>query len=172
MGFKEKFAYRKLRKLIASQKRNPLIPKMHPHTKVGVIWQPSEKPAVQYLREYYNKQGAIFRDYCIFDKDSNPAPEANSLTIDDLSWWGIPKPEKVSDFIEMNFDLLLCLALEPNYAVEYVTALTQSNFKVGSSPDDENYFDLNIKINENQDAMYLAKQQIFYLAQLNKTEDE
>jgi hypothetical protein len=171
MGFKERFAKRKLRKLLTGKSRTPKVPELHPHSKVGVIWQPPEKPAVQFLRDYYNQRGAIFRDYCIFDNDSNPAPEANSLTVADLNWWGIPKPEKSGDFLEMEFDLLLVLALEPNFAVDYVTALSHSKFKVGSSENDKNYFDLNIKIGENKDAMYLAKQQIFYLAQLNQKAD-
>lgn len=168
MGFKEKYAYRKLAKLIAGQNRKPEVPTLVKHSKVGVIWQPSEKPVVQFLREHFNKQGAIFREYCIFDADSNPPVEANSLTVVDLNWWGIPKPEKVGDFLEIHFDVLLNIALEPNFAVDYVTALSKAKFKIGCSPNDENYFDLNIKIGENQDAMYLAKQQIFYLAQLNK----
>ncbi len=168
MGFKQKYAYRKLAKLIANQNRNPEIPKVVKHSKVGVIWQPSEKPAVHFLRDYFNKQGAIFRDYCIFDTDSNPPIETNSLTVVDLNWWGIPKVDKVGEFIEIKFDVLLNIALEPNFAVDYITALSKAKFKIGSSPNDENYFDLNIKIGENQDAMYLAKQQIFYLAQLNK----
>ncbi len=169
MGFKQKYAYRKLNKLIAAQSRIPVIPTLAPHCKVGVIWQPSEKPAVQFLREYFQQQGVIFRDYCIFDKDSNPMAKANSLAVSDLNWWGIPKTDKMGNFMEINFDLLLCIALEPNYAVDYITALSNAKFKIGSSPDDDNYFDLNIKIGENKDPIYLAKQQIFYLAQLNKT---
>ena len=168
MGFKQKYAYRKLAKLVAEQNRTPEIPKLVKHSKVGVIWQPSEKPAIQFLREYFNQQGAIFRDYCIFDNDSNPAAEANSLTVVDLNWWGIPKPEKVGDFMQMNFDLLLNIAFEPNFAVDYITALSKAKFKIGSSPNDKNHFDLNIKIGKNKDPIYLAKQQIFYLAQLNK----
>ena len=168
MGFKEKYAYRKLDKLLARKKRLPQVPTFHKHCKVGVIWQPSEKPAVQYLREHFNQKGAIFRDYCIFDNDSNPAAEANSLTVADLNWWGIPKPDKVGDFMDMHFDILLNIALEPNYAVDFVTALSNAKFKIGSSESDENYFDLNIKVGENKDPIYLAKQQIFYLAQLNK----
>lgn len=171
MGIKEKYAYRKLRKLIALQKRTPVIPKLSLHSKVAVIWQPSEKPAVQYLRDYFNHHGAIFRDYCIYDDDSNPAAKANSLSINDLNWWGIPKPEKVGDFIEMELDLLLCLAAEKNYAVNYITALSHAKFKIGSSESDNSYFDLNIKLEQNKDAMYLAEQQIFYLAQLNNTTD-
>ncbi len=171
MGLKQKYANKKLAKLVAAQRRTPVIPAMKSHSKVVVIWQPSQKPVVQYLRDHFNKQGAIFRDYCIFDKDSNPANETNTLTISDLNWWGIPKAEKVNEFLEMDFDLLLNIAMEMNFAVEYVTALSRAKFKIGCSENDKNHFDLNIKIGENRDAMYLAKQQIFYLAQLNKTAD-
>ena len=68
----------------------------------------------------------------------------------------------------MNFDILLNIALSQNLALDYITALSQAKFKVGSSPNASNYFDLNINIGENNDALYLAKQQIFYLAQLKK----
>lgn len=171
MGLKDKYAKYKLQKLIAAHKHTPVIPRFSLHTKVGVIWQPCEKPAVKYLREYFNQHRAIFRDYCIFDSDSNPASEANSLTTDDLNWWGIPKPEKVGDFIDLELDVLLCLAAEKNLAVDYITVLSKAKFKIGSSESDDSYFDLNIKIGQNKDAMFLAKQQIFYLAQLNNTTD-
>ncbi len=169
MGFKQKYANKKLAKLVSAQNRKPVIPAMNPHSKVVVIWQPSEKPVVQFLREHFNKTGAIFRDYCIFDSNSNPGSETNSFFSSDLNWWGIPKPEKVRDFIETDFDLLLCIARESNFYLEYILALSKAKFKIGSSLNEANPFDLNIKIEENRDTMYLAKQQIFYLAQLNKT---
>jgi hypothetical protein len=62
----------------------------------------------------------------------------------------------------------LNIALEDNLVLDYLTALSQAKFKVGSSQKTNNYFDLNINIDENREPMYLAKQQIFYLAQLNK----
>jgi hypothetical protein len=71
----------------------------------------------------------------------------------------------------MELDLLLCLAAEKNYAVDYITALSHAKFKIGSSEADNSYFDLNIKIDQNKDAMFLAEQQIFYLAQLNNRRD-
>ena len=96
MGLKNKYACRKLQKLVAAQQRTPIIPKLSLHSKVGVIWQPSEKPAVQYLRDHFNQHGAIFRDFCIFDNDSNPAAETNSLTVNDLNWWGIRSLRKLA----------------------------------------------------------------------------
>ncbi len=171
MGFKQKYAYKKLAKLVEAQNRKPVVPVLTPHSKIAVIWQPSEKPVVQYLREHFNKTGTIFRDYCIFDSNSNPASDSNSFSTTDLNWWGIPKPEKIRDFVDTDFDLLLCIARDWNFYLEYLLALSKAKFKIGSSENEKNPFDLNIKIEENRDTMYLAKQQIFYLAQLNKKAD-
>ena len=86
----------------------------------------------------------------------------------DLDFWGLPKKDKVDEFINIRFEVLFNIALEDNLVLDYITALSQARFKVGSTQIINNYFDLNINIGENQDAVYLAKQQIFYLAQLNK----
>jgi hypothetical protein len=88
--------------------------------------------------------------------------------VKDLDFWGLPKKEKVEEFTNIRFEVLLNIALENNLVLDYITALSQARFKVGCSPNIKNYFDLNINIGENRDPMYIAKQQIFYLAQLNK----
>jgi hypothetical protein len=80
----------------------------------------------------------------------------------------LPKKEKVDEFINIRFELLFNIAFEDNIVLDYITALSQAKFKIGSSQKTNNYFDMNINIDENQESTYRAKQQIFYLAQLNK----
>jgi hypothetical protein len=168
MNFKEKYARRKLNKLIGQQKHEAVLPELNQKSVIGVIWQPTEKSALQFLHDYYNKKGVIFRDFCIFDNTSNPAHETNSLSSKDLNWWGIPKPEFTNEFLNVSFDILFCLALNHNFQTDYMVALSKAKFKIGSSVTNNNLFDLNIKIEENQDAKYLAEQQLFYLSQLLK----
>jgi len=168
MGFKQIYRERKLKQELAKIQREPVVHNIDDIKKVGVIWQPSQKEAVNYLRNCFNKNHIIFRTYCVFDNLSNPNVANNTLTINDLNWWGIPKPEKTQDFLQMHFDVLLNIALEQNFVLDYITAIAHADLKVGWSPNETNYFDLNINIGENQDSMFLAKQQIFYLAQLNK----
>jgi len=170
MNFKEIYCKRKLDNEYSKIKREPFIHPVENIKKIGVIWQPSEKEALSYLRDYFNKSHIIFRTYCVFDDLSNPVEANNTLTVNDLNWWGIPKPEKTHDFMDMHFDVLLNIALKQSFALDYITALTPADFKIGSSQNDTNYFDLNIKIGENEDSMFLAKQQIFYLAQLNNND--
>lgn len=168
MSIKEKYRNWKFKKQLAAVKRTPFIRNIDEIKKVGVIWQPSEKEAVHFLRDYFNKQHVIFRTYCVFDDLANPVASNNTLTTNDLDWWGFPKPEKTQDFMQTHFDVLLNIALKQNFILDYITAFTLADFKIGWSPGEQNHFDMNINIGENQDAMFLAKQQIFYLAQLNK----
>ncbi len=165
---KEKIARRKLSKIIRDIDRTPVFPNINTVKTVGVIWQPTQKEAFQYLKSYFNREQAIFRGFCVFEEITNPHQDSNTLTVKDLDFWGLPKKEKVDEFINIRFEILLNIAFENNLILDYITALSQAKFKVGSARKANNYFDLNINIDENRDSMYLAKQQIFYLAQLNK----
>ncbi len=169
MNLKQKYAQRKLRKLAEKQKHNPVIPNLDSAKLIGVIWHPTQKEAFQYLKNFFNKKQGIFRGFCVFEEDVNPHTDSNTLTTADLNWLGFPKPGKIDDFTSINFDVLINMALNQNLVLDYITLLSKAKFKVGYSTNESNYFDLNINIGENDDAMYLVKQQIFYLAQLNKT---
>ncbi len=172
MKLKQKYAQRKLRKLANKQKHNPVMPNMDSAKLIGVIWHPTQKEAFQYLKNYFNKEQIIFWGLCVFEENVNPQSDSNTLTSADLNWLGFPKPEKIDDFTNIKFDVLINIALSQNLILDTITLLSKAKFKVGSSPDETNFFDLNINIGENDDAMYLAEQQIFYLAQLNKTTDK
>lgn len=165
---KEIFARKKFERLISTIDHKPVFPNINTVKTIGVIWQPTQKDAFQYLKSYFNREQVIFRGFCVFESITNPQQDSNTLTVKDLDFWGLPKKEKVEEFINIKFEVLFNIALDNNLVIDYITALSQARFKVGSSPDTNNHFDLNINIDENRDAMYLAKQQIFYLAQLNK----
>ena len=169
MGIKAKLAERKFRKLAKKHIHQPVFPNMKKAKKIGVIYQPSNKRAYQYIKEYFHKEHVIFRGFCVFEETANPLPDFNTLTTDDLTWLGLPKQDKIDDFLHISFDVLFNIALEQNLVLNYITHFSNARFKIGTSPNDHNFFDLNIKIKENDDSLYLAKQQIFYLAQLNKS---
>ncbi len=165
---KEKIARRKLAKIVSAIDRNPVLPNINTIKTIGVIWQPTQKEAFQYLKSYFNREQVIFRGFCVFEEITNPHQDSNTLTVKDIDFWGLPKKEKVDEFTNIRFEVLFNIAMEDNLVLDYITALSQARFKVGSSQNEKNYFDLNVNIGENQDSMYIAKQQIFYLAQLNK----
>jgi hypothetical protein len=167
MGIKEKFARKRLSGTAAAIKRTPEIPNLETVKKVGVIWQPEQKEAFHFLQNYFNKRQVVFRHLCIYSENIELAAELNAIIPKDLDWLGFPKPGKVDNFVTMNFDILLNIATKQNVTLDYLTLVTQAKFKVGGQTKMKNFFDLNINIGQNQDALYLAEQQIFYLGQLN-----
>ncbi len=168
MKLKQKYAQYKLRKLAEKQKHTPVLPDLDSAKLIGVIWHPTQREAFHYLKNYFNKEQVIFRGFCVFEEGVNPQANSNTLTSADVTWLGFPKPDKIIDFTSVNFDVLINITLSQNLVLDTITLLSKAKFKVGSSADESNYFDLNINIGENDDSMYLAEQQIFYLAQLNK----
>jgi len=168
MSWKEKYAYKKLRKKEKELNRNAVLPNLNHVKNVVVIWQPSQKKAFEYLKEEFNQANMLFNSFCVFEENNEPETDNFFLTSNDLNWWGLPRREKTEEFFNQNFDLLLNVTLRQNLVLHYLTALTQAKFKIGGSPNEYNYFDLNINIGEKQDALFLAQQQIFYLRQLNK----
>ncbi len=165
----EKIAYYRLSKKIKAAKRQVELPHPDQIRKVGVVWQPGEKAAFQYLHDYFARGKVIFRNICVYEDHAGAPEDTSILTPKDLNWMGLPKPGPVDDFIKTEFDVLFNISLEQNLVLDYITALSRAKFKTGWSPEKRNFFDLNINIGNKQDALFLAEQQIFYLRQLNKT---
>jgi hypothetical protein len=164
----EKYAFRKLQREAAVVKRRVVIPNIETIRKVCVLWQPSQEQAYLYLHNYFQRSQVIFRNFCVYNQQPVMATGTNVITPKDLNWMGLPKPALTEVFIQTEYDLLLNVALEQSLVLLYLTAMSRSHFKIGWSPSGLNYFDLNIQINGKKDAEYLARQQIFYLEQLNK----
>lgn len=172
MGLKQKYAKYKFRKLAETLSHSPVLPHLDSAKLIGVIWHPTQKEVYQYLKNFFKREQVIFRGFCVFEEGVNPRIDSNTLTTADTTWLGFPKPEKIEEFTKINFDILINLSLKQNLVLDTITLLSKAKFKVGYSADEINYFDLNINIGEKDDAMYLAKQQIFYLGQLNKKTKE
>ena len=168
MKLTEKYAYRRLQKEAAAVKRRVVLPHPESIRKVCVLWQPSQERAFKFLHDYFQHSQVIFRNLCIQPQEAVVDAAANVLTPKDLNWIGFPKKGPVDELIKTEYDLLLNVALEQSLILHYITALSRAHFKIGWSASGPNFFDLNIQIDDSKDALYLAKQQIYYLEQLNK----
>lgn len=169
MNLIEKYARRKLHKKASLVKRQVKLPHPDSVRKVAVLWEPSEKQAFQFLHDHFSQPQVIFRNLCIYNERAVAETGTSILTRKDLNWCGLPKPGPVDEFMNTEFDLLLNIAMKQTLQFDYVTAVSKARFKIGWSPEENNFFDLNINIKGKPDALYLARQQIFYLGQLNKT---
>jgi hypothetical protein len=167
MEWIKKYARKKLQKEFSYLKREPLLPDLERIRKVAVVWQPAQKEAFDYLQGFFKKSSVIFRHIC-FINEKIKENDATVLTKRDLNWLGFPKNRFAGILGEDDFDVLFNISTEQNITLDFITAMTHARFKTGYSPSDVSFFDLNIKIEPHQDAMFLVKQQIFYIARLNK----
>lgn len=167
MRILKKYAYKNLHKKITGIKRRVKLPDPDNLGKVGILWQPSDKDAYLYLYSYYSQKQVIFRNLCIDIENKDLTEISSVIKKKDLNWLGLPKAGICDDFINLEFDLLMNITLKQNLVFDYITGLSRARFKTGWSPIEDNFFDLNININDNQNSLFLAKQQIFYISQLN-----
>jgi hypothetical protein len=165
----ESYSYRKINREAAGVVRRVKLPDPGSLGKVCVLWQAGDEQAFKYLYDYFVHSQVIFRNICVYDKKAVVETGASVITPKELNWLGLPKPGIADEFLKTEFDLLLNIAVNQNLVLDYLTALSRAQFKIGWSPGARNFFDLNINIERKPDSLYLAQQQIFYLAQLNKT---
>lgn len=79
----------------------------------------------------------------------NPNTHIEVLYEEDMSWNFIPKKEKIIQFVNHEFDLLLNLCTEVCFPLTYISALSKSLFKVGAySPKETAIFDFMLATKE------------------------
>ena len=78
MGFKEKYARKKLARLYAATHRYRVVPDVNTAKVIGVIWQPSQKDAFTWLKNYFVRDQIIFRGFCVFEEMVSPHPDLRS----------------------------------------------------------------------------------------------
>lgn len=88
---------------------------------------------------------------------------------DDVDFWGLPKSYAVSNFLNQHFDILIDTVETPDFFSQYVSLKVMADFKIARDiADNENYFDLLIKLDEdNTDVKSFLKQILHYLNLIN-----
>jgi hypothetical protein len=169
MKIKEKIARTKVSQNHFGNRPYSCIPNINTVKTIGVIWQPTQKEAFQYYEKLTLTANRLFSGASVFSRQLPIRIRMQIHLLLKISTFGVyPKKRKWRNLQTYVSKCCSISHLEDNLVLDYITALSQARFKIGSSQNVNNYFDMNINIGENHDPMYVAKQQIFYLAQLNK----
>lgn len=89
------------------------------------------------------------------------------FTLNEINWKMIPRSNEVNQFMDKKFDILINLYLEENKSIEYISALSKANLRVGPFSENSNCFDLMIDIPNNKGIEHLIKQVDFFLNRIN-----
>jgi len=85
----------------------------------------------------------------------------------EIGWRAKIKSPELNDFLNKDFDALLCFYNEEKVELNLVTAMSKANFKIGISGQDERLFDFIIKTKSNDFGVF-KNELIKYLNILNK----
>ncbi|HKK80811.1 MAG TPA: hypothetical protein VJ909_01100 [Prolixibacteraceae bacterium] len=83
----------------------------------------------------------------VFKNKKRPKDENEvAVYISDYNIWKLPVKRRINDFVKQKFSILIDLTNGDNRAVEYISALSNAEFLVGSNPKSK-VFDLIIAQN-------------------------
>lgn len=90
------------------------------------------------------------------------------FTLREVNWKMIPQGRDVEQFKNENFDILINLYGGLIQPIEYISALSKANLRVGPFSENPNCFDLMIDTPKGTDLEHLIKQIDFFLNRINK----
>ena len=86
----------------------------------------------------------------------------NYISIEDFDFFMRPKNESIKQFIDNKFDILFVLSFDYHFAIDLISGLSLSQFKIGQSGVYEKNLDLYMEINK-RDLDYLISQIVHYM---------
>jgi hypothetical protein len=84
----------------------------------------------------------------------------------DFTWYGVPKSNFLQTFISKKFDVLLNISIHSSYPFEYITQLSNADFRIGTYTDIIKNHDLMINIKKEKTIDYLITQILVYLSMI------
>jgi hypothetical protein len=172
-----------LRKEIQRRHRNKRIINIAEAKNIGILYELSNEENyviisnfVKYLQDKQKIVKAlgyvplkIVPHYCF------PKLSFDFFTQKDLNWYYKPVNQRVNDFINCEFDILIDLSTEKKFPLEYVATLSSAKFKAGrkdhTKADDEQLYDLMIDIEQHKTMLTFIKHINHYLSIINKKDE-
>lgn len=139
----------------------------------GVVFDmtnPQNEKAVREYAEQLRKEGKTV-DLLAYVDDSarHNNYEFKHFNRKDLDWILQPKIAMVTDFVKKPFDVLMCLYSSEVLPLDYVSALSHANLRVGKHQEGKNYcFDLMVDIGNTTDLRQVIQQMDYMLKVVNK----
>jgi hypothetical protein len=139
---------------------------------IGIVYDANQLENEQYLINYANSLRAegkkVFMLGYVNEKE---LPSSRKFVLNSeffwnekLSFWNLPEKGKIGQFLNLEFDLLLNLYLQPVLPLQAISVYSKAKYKVGPHLEGGlNYYDFMVDIQPRTDIGFLAEQMDFYL---------
>ncbi len=164
-NFRVKMYQRNLAKKLASQRiqRNPIS--FDKAKTVGLLVDATDRENHVFADKYRDKLRSLDKRVKILaffnDKELHDNILVDYFTQKNLNWYHHPEGRTVDDFIKKPFDILISLHQEPSMPLEYISAMSNAQMRVGQYAEDKEYcYDFMIDTAGESDGMTTYVEQI------------
>ena len=155
------------------------IPSFQDIQEIGVIYnatQAIEEEQINRIAHFLRDQGK--KVWTLGYVDSNKLPHNRKFHIsseyfwkEQLNFFNLPQPEKIGQFMNHNFDLLMNLYFEPILPIQAMSCLCHAKYKMGAQIQNGiQYNDSIIDTGNDHSIQSLSAQMVHYLKVINQHE--
>jgi hypothetical protein len=165
---KARWGERILNAKLSSTERNAAACNINQAKSIGILFNATEQVSFEIVKELVknlsNKNNSIevlgyvdtkqLIDHYLYRKGFD------FFTRKQLNWYYKPQTEKVDEFINKPFDLLLDLSLDNPFPLKYILAFSEARFKAGKFSENCTYLDLMIDVSKEKETMWALEDEV------------
>ncbi len=170
-NFRNYFYKKSLLKKIQQIKVERAITNLNDAKSIGIVYDSSNSDndiiITKFAETLRNQKKTV--EILAFVNDTKTEHKADVLVFNkkSLTWLMIPKNEQVEKFAEKKFDLLLASFTEENLPLEYVAAISQAKWRLGTyAKDKTDFYDMMISLGGRNELSYFLEQTTHFLNQV------
>lgn len=152
----KKWSYNKKLQEKRSHSKSPQVQSVNQGKMIGILFEIEkldDHSVIKSLKQKFFSEGRIVKTLSYIDQKIDVQAFAQrTFSKKELRWNGIPKSHYVDEFVEWEFDLLICPIRIMRPCFEYIINLSPAKLKVGLHTDlSEELFDLIIDLPESKE---------------------
>lgn len=133
---------------------------------------PDSFPVIKAFRKFLETKGLLCNVFGYVQQKETPQEllfqkNFSFISKSDLNWYLKPSGETVDAFFSLTPDILFDFTREVPIELQFLVKLSKAQFKIGCYTEEENDYDLMIKLTDQNNAEYLSEQFKHYVAMLN-----
>lgn len=168
-NIKKYLAVKSINKVLSTQERNSYYPDFKSIKTILILFRSEENEKNKFIREIIadlKNQGKKVTVWGYLDKKETVTavlPDFRLFSNSELTFYKIPKPLLAEEFTNVEYDMVIQLANEDIFPLDYLLASANSQFKVSKSKPYKGISDFMIEVDESADEVFLYNQILFYL---------
>ena len=164
----KKWSYSKKLKEKRSHIKSPLVQPVNPGKKIGILFELEkldDHSVVKTLKQQFAKEGRIVKTLSYIDQKIDVESLAQrTFSKKELKWDGVPKSHYVEEFMEWEFDLLICPIKVMRPCFQYIIKISPAKLKIGLNTDHaEDLYDLIIDFSDDKDLSDILAEILYQL---------